>query len=61
MRTLFFFAAAYILIAAVACQPLRDAAHDLEVSRRAYRKPFKPAKPASPKVKRVSLAPLCLL
>ncbi len=42
MRTLYYFAAAYFLIAAVACQPLRDAAHDLEVSRRAYRKPFKP-------------------
>ncbi|KAJ1599147.1 hypothetical protein NDA14_002780 [Ustilago hordei] len=55
MRTLYFFAMAYILMAAVACQPLREAKAELEVSRKAYRKPRQPPKlprPATPKVKR---------
>lgn len=57
MRTLYFFAMAYILMAAVACQPLREAKAELEVSRKAYRKPRqppKPPRPATPKAKRVS-------
>ncbi|KAJ1023591.1 hypothetical protein NDA16_003208 [Ustilago loliicola] len=55
MRILFLFATAYILIAAVACQPLREAAAELEVSRKAYRKPRQPPKPprhSTPKAKR---------
>ncbi|SYW75553.1 uncharacterized protein UBRO2_00787 [Ustilago bromivora] len=55
MRTLYFFATAYILMAAVACQPLREAKAELEVSRKAYRKPRQPLKPprtATPKAKR---------
>ncbi|KAJ1017997.1 hypothetical protein NDA13_006605 [Ustilago tritici] len=54
MRTLYFFATAYILMAAVACQPLREAKAELEVSRKAYRKPrrpLKPPRPATPKAK----------
>ncbi|KAJ1021963.1 hypothetical protein NDA18_005200 [Ustilago nuda] len=54
MRTLYFFVMAYFLMAAVACQPLREAKAELEVSRKAYRKPRQPPKlsrPATPKVK----------
>lgn len=59
MRALYFFASFYILIAAVACQPLREAKAELEVSRKAYRQPRQPPKPpraASPKAKRVSVS-----
>ncbi|CDW97075.1 hypothetical protein [Sporisorium scitamineum] len=55
MRLVLLFAAVYILIAAVACQPLREAKAELELSKRYNRKPpdrFKFARPASPKVKR---------
>lgn len=59
MRFVFVFAAIYILIAAVACQPLREAKAELELSKRFNRKPpdrFKKARPATSKVKRVSIA-----
>lgn len=57
MRILYFFATAYILMAAVACKPLREAKAELEVSRKAYHKPRQPPKPprtATPKAKSVS-------
>ncbi|CBQ72847.1 conserved hypothetical protein (N-terminal fragment), partial [Sporisorium reilianum SRZ2] len=54
MRAVFVLAAVYLLMAAVACQPLREAKAKLELSKRFHRKPpsFKKARPASPKVKR---------
>lgn len=57
MRVLFLFATAYALIAAVACQPLRDAASELQTRTKVFGKPPKPpnaASHATPKVKRVS-------
>lgn len=56
MRVLVFGVAAYLLIAAVACQPLREAKAELELSRRSYRKPSRTHAPkaAGSKVKRVS-------
>ncbi|TKY86293.1 hypothetical protein EX895_005118 [Sporisorium graminicola] len=55
MRALFLFATVYILIAAVACQPLREAKAELELSKRYSHKPLdhsKNARTASPKFKR---------
>ncbi|SNX85388.1 uncharacterized protein MEPE_04097 [Melanopsichium pennsylvanicum] len=55
MRFIYFFAASYILIAAAACQPLREAKAELEVSKNAYQKPSRSpnrAKFANGKVKR---------
>ncbi|SJX62681.1 uncharacterized protein SRS1_16578 [Sporisorium reilianum f. sp. reilianum] len=54
MRAVFVLAAVYLLMAAVACQPLREAKAELELSKRFHRKPpsSKKARPASSKVKR---------
>ncbi|KAJ9480380.1 hypothetical protein PHBOTO_003614 [Pseudozyma hubeiensis] len=56
MRSLWIFAGVYILTSAVACQPLRNAKGELELSRRSVRKPSshrdKPVRQANPVVRR---------
>ncbi|GAC94403.1 hypothetical protein PHSY_001974 [Pseudozyma hubeiensis SY62] len=56
MRTLWIFAGVYILTSAVACQPLRNAKGELELSRRSVRTPSslhdKPPRQAFSKVRR---------
>lgn len=58
MKALWIFASIYLLIAVVACQPLRDAMTELELGTKAHRRRSMPhdrgARTGAPKKKRVS-------